>query len=122
MAKKDELNFENENKIAPSEKLKALQAAMDKIEKSFGKGSIMKMGDESVEQVEVIPSGSIGLNVALALAAIPADVSLKSTVRNLPVKRLWLSMPLPKHKKQVALPHSLMQNMHSTVSMLPSWV
>ena len=51
MAKKDELNFENENKIAPSEKLKALQAAMDKIEKSFGKGSIMKMGDESVEQV-----------------------------------------------------------------------
>ena len=47
-----------------SEKLKALQAAMDKIEKSFGKGSIMKMGDESVEQVEVIPTGSIGLNVA----------------------------------------------------------
>ena len=62
MAKKDELNFENENNMASSEKLKALQAAMDKIEKSFGKGSIMKMGDESVEQVEVIPSGSIGLN------------------------------------------------------------
>ena len=61
MAKKDELNFENENNMASSEKLKALQAAMDKIEKSFGKGSIMKMGDESVEQVEVIPSGSIGL-------------------------------------------------------------
>ncbi|MDC7183611.1 DNA recombination/repair protein RecA, partial [Bacteroides cellulosilyticus] len=55
MAKKDELNFENENNMASSEKLKALQAAMDKIEKSFGKGSIMKMGDESVEQVEVIP-------------------------------------------------------------------
>ena len=59
MAKKDELNFENENNMASSEKLKALQAAMDKIEKSFGKGSIMKMGDESVEQVEVIPSRSI---------------------------------------------------------------
>ena len=55
MAKKDELNFENENNMASSEKLKALQAAMDKIEKSFGKGSIMKMGDESVEQVVVIP-------------------------------------------------------------------
>ena len=54
MAKKDELNFENGNNMAASEKLKALQAAMDKIEKSFGKGSIMKMGDESVEQVEVI--------------------------------------------------------------------
>ena len=71
MAKKDELNFENENKIAPSEKLKALQAAMDKIEKSFGKGYIMKMGDESVEQVEVIPMGSIGLNVALGVGGYP---------------------------------------------------
>ena len=63
MAKKDELNFENGSNLASGEKLKALQAAMDKIEKSFGKGSIMKMGDESVEQVEVIPTGSIGLNV-----------------------------------------------------------
>ena len=52
MAKKDELNFENGSNLASGEKLKALQAAMDKIEKSFGKGSIMKMGDESVEQVE----------------------------------------------------------------------
>ena len=43
MAKKDELNFETDNKMASSEKLKALQAAMEKIEKSFGKGSIMKM-------------------------------------------------------------------------------
>ena len=71
MAKKDELNFENENNMASSEKLKALQAAMDKIEKSSGKGSIMKMGDESVEQVEVIPSGSIGLNVALGVGGYP---------------------------------------------------
>ena len=46
MAKKDELNFENGGNMAAGEKLKALQAAMDKIEKSFGKGSIMKMGEE----------------------------------------------------------------------------
>ena len=73
MAKKDELIFENENgsKMAPSEKLKALQVAMDKIEKSFGKGSIMKMGDGIVEQVEVIPTGSIGLNVALGVGGYP---------------------------------------------------
>ena len=71
MAKKDELNFENGNNMAGSEKLKALQPAMDKIEKSFGKGSIMKMGDESVEQVEVIPTGSIGLNVALGVGGYP---------------------------------------------------
>ena len=71
MAKKDELNFENGSNLASGEKLKALQAAMYKIEKSFGKGSIMKMGDESVEQVEVIPTGSIGLNVALGVGGYP---------------------------------------------------
>ena len=72
MAKKDELNFETDNnKMASSEKLKALQATMDKIEKSFGKGSIMKMGDEVVEQMEVIPSGSIGLNAALGVGGYP---------------------------------------------------
>ena len=71
MAKKDELNFETDNKMASSEKLKALQAAMEKIEKSFGKGSIMNMGDDSVEQVEVIPTGSIALNVALGVGGYP---------------------------------------------------
>ena len=71
MAKKDELNFENGSNLASGEKLKALQAAMAKIEKDFGKGSIMKMGDESVEQVEVIPTGSIGLNVALGVGGYP---------------------------------------------------
>ena len=54
-----------------SEKLKALQAAMDKIEKSFGKGSIMKMGDDHVQEVEVIPTGSIALNAALGVGGYP---------------------------------------------------
>lgn len=71
MAKKDELNFETDNNMASSEKLKALQAAMEKIEKNFGKGSIMKMGDDSVEQVEVIPTGSIALNAALGVGGYP---------------------------------------------------
>lgn len=46
---------------------------MDKIEKSFGKGSIMKMGEEVVEQVEVIPTGSIALNAALGVGGYPAE-------------------------------------------------
>ncbi len=54
-----------------ADKLKALRAAMDKIEKSYGKGSIMKLGDEQVENVEVIPSGSIGLNAALGVGGYP---------------------------------------------------
>jgi len=54
-----------------NEKLKALQAAMAKIEKDFGKGSIMKLGDEHVENVEVIPTGSIALNAALGVGGYP---------------------------------------------------
>ena len=53
------------------DKLKALQAAMSKIEKDFGKGSIMKMGDAQVEPVDVIPTGSIALNAALGLGGYP---------------------------------------------------
>ncbi len=58
--------------FSPSqEKLKALQAAMDKIEKSYGKGSIMKMGDDHVEEIAVISTGSIGLNAALGVGGFP---------------------------------------------------
>lgn len=73
MAKeKDELNFEESNKkVVSNDKLKALQAAMDKIEKNFGKGSIMKMGDEVIEDIDVIPTGSIGLNAALGVGGYP---------------------------------------------------
>ncbi len=53
------------------EKQKALRATMDKIEKTYGKGSIMKMGDEEVVQTEVISSGSIALNVALGVGGYP---------------------------------------------------
>lgn len=52
-------------------KLNALQQALGKIEKSFGRGAIMKLGDDSVENVEVIPSGSIGLNYALGVGGYP---------------------------------------------------
>ena len=54
-----------------TDKLKALEAAMAKIEKDFGRGSIMKMGDDHVEDVEVIPTGSIGLNAALGVGGYP---------------------------------------------------
>lgn len=53
------------------EKLKALQLAMDKIEKDHGKGTIMKMGDTKVEEVPVISTGSIGLNNALGVGGFP---------------------------------------------------
>ncbi|MCC8132556.1 MAG: recombinase RecA [Tannerellaceae bacterium] len=59
-------------KEAPNaDKIKALRAAMDKIEKSYGKGSIMKLGEDSVENIEVISSGSIALNAALGVGGYP---------------------------------------------------
>jgi len=62
---------ETQNPAANIERLKALQAAMDKIEKNFGRGSIMKLGDDNVESVDVIPTGSIGLNAALGVGGFP---------------------------------------------------
>lgn len=113
MAKKDELNFEADNKKGSSEKLKALQAAMEKIEKNFGKGSIMKMGDESVEQVEVIPTGSIGLNVALGVGGYPRGRIIEIYGPESSGKRHSPFMPSPKRKKPEG---SLLSSMRSTRS------
>ena len=60
-----------EKKIPSAEKLKALHLAMAKIDKEFGKGAIMKLGDDKIEDVPVIPSGSVGLNVALGVGGYP---------------------------------------------------
>lgn len=61
-----------EDKKTPSaEKLKALQNAMEKIDKQFGKGAIMKLGDDKIEDVPVIPTGSVGLNIALGVGGYP---------------------------------------------------
>jgi recombination protein RecA len=62
---------EEKNVDGKSEKLKALQAALDKIEKDFGKGTIMKMGDKVVENIPVISSGSIGIDHALGIGGYP---------------------------------------------------
>ena len=68
MAKKEE----NKEQLTPQEqKMKALQAALAKIEKDFGKGAIMKMGEEKIVNVDVIPTGSIGLNAALGVGGYP---------------------------------------------------
>ena len=67
MAKK----VEGEAQNSQQEKMKALQAALSKIEKDFGKGSIMKLGEENIDNVDVIPTGSIGLNAALGVGGYP---------------------------------------------------
>lgn len=53
------------------DKLKALQLTMDKLEKTYGKGTVMKLGDDAVEQVEIIPTGSLTLDLALGIGGFP---------------------------------------------------
>jgi recombination protein RecA len=53
------------------EKLKALQLTIDKLEKTYGKGTVMKMNDKNIEGVEAIPTGSIGLDMALGIGGLP---------------------------------------------------
>lgn len=105
-----------------ADKLKALRAAMDKIEKNYGKGSIMKLGDESVENIEVIPTGSIALNAALGVGGYPKGrvIEIYGPDRNHPVRQLLRSMRLPRHRKMVVLRHLSMRNMLSTVFMQKS--
>lgn len=53
------------------EKLKALELTISKLEKSFGKGIIMKLGDKAVVKVDAIPTGSMGLDIALGIGGLP---------------------------------------------------
>ncbi|MBI2720954.1 MAG: recombinase RecA [Bacteroidetes bacterium] len=54
-----------------TEKLKALQLTLDKLEKTYGKGTIMKLGDKKVEPMEAISTGSLGLDIALGIGGLP---------------------------------------------------
>ncbi len=60
-----------EDKENKKQKLKALELTIDKLEKTYGKGAIMKLGDKVVEHVDVIPSGSIALDIALGVGGYP---------------------------------------------------
>ena len=57
--------------MSNADKLKALQLTLDKLEKSYGKGTIMKLGDTVIEPTEVISTGSIGLDIALGVGGLP---------------------------------------------------
>ena len=57
--------------MSSAEKLKALQLTLDKLEKSYGKGTIMKLGDSVIEPTEVISTGSLGLDIALGVGGLP---------------------------------------------------
>lgn len=62
---------ENSTDTSKLEKLKVLQSTIDKIEKNYGKGSIMKLGDKPAVEVNVISTGSLGLDIALGIGGLP---------------------------------------------------
>ncbi len=70
MSKEKETVKEKENGVG-KEKLKALQLTLDKLEKTYGKGTVMKLTDDSVEKIEAISTGSLGLDVALGIGGLP---------------------------------------------------
>jgi len=71
MAKENKETKEIKEVAVASEKVKALQLTLDKLEKTYGKGTIMKLGDNVIEPLEFIPTGSIGLDVALGIGGFP---------------------------------------------------
>lgn len=79
MAKEKELNnveimektHSDSKKSISAEKMKALQMTLERLEKTYGKGSIMRLGDSRVEQTEVIPTGSLSLDLALGVGGFP---------------------------------------------------
>lgn len=71
MAKKETVKKDKSNLDPRAAKLEALAGAMSLIEKNYGKGAIMKLGDEKIEDIDVVPTGSIGLNWALGVGGFP---------------------------------------------------
>ena len=80
-----------------SEKMKALEAALGQIEKQFGKGSVMKLGDYTAMNVESIPTGALSLDIALGIGGIPRGRIIEvfgpesSGKTTLPVLKIYLA-------------------------------
>lgn len=91
---------------------------MEKLDKTFGKGTVMKLGDDAVEQVEVIPSGSLTLDMALGVNGYPKGRIIEIYGPNLQVKQRWQFTPSLRCKNKVVLQLLLMQNMLLINSML----
>ena len=86
-----------------SDKKKAIETAMQQIEKLYGKGSIMRYGDNAEPNVEAIPTGSLALDVALGIGGVAQGAaSSRFTVRNPPVRPPWPCMSWPRPRSGAA--------------------
>lgn len=91
-----------ESAAPASDKKKALETAMAQIEKAYGKGSIMRLGDNADIVVEAIPTGSLSLDLALGIGGVPRGASSKSTAPSPPVRLPWPSTSWPRPRSGAA--------------------
>ena len=92
------------------EKSKALAAALGQIEKQFGKGSIMKLGDTQALDVEAVSTGSLSLDVALGIGGLPMGRIVEIFGPESSGKTTLTLSSSPKHKKKAKPVHLLMRN------------
>src|ERR1700730_2126178 len=100
--------------MSSAEKLKALQLTLDKLEKSYGKGTIMKLGDTAIEPIDVISTGSIGLDIALGVGGLPKGRVVEIYGPESSGKTTLAIHAIAESQKQVALPLLLTRSMPST--------
>lgn len=103
MAKNDEKTKEEKNKN--------VEKTIKKLKSRFGDGAIMRLNDDQAEDVEVIPTGSMGLDKALGVGGLPADELPRFTARKHPVRLRWHCISLPKRKSRTVLPPLLTPSM-----------
>ena len=116
MAKKTKKTEEITKKFG-DERRKALDDALKNIEKDFGKGAVMRLGERAEQKVQVMSSGSLALDIALGAGGYPKGRISKFTDQNHQVKQLLPFMQLLRHKKKVELLPLSMQNMPLTLLM-----
>ena len=95
------------------DKLKALDAAISQIEKQYGKGSVMKLGDESNRMnVETVPTGALSLDIALGLGGLPKGRIIEIYGPESSVRRPLPCMQSLRYRSVEELPDLLMLSMH----------
>ncbi len=90
MAKKPGKKLEDITKKFGDERKKALDDALKSIEKDFGKGAVMRLGERAEQKVQVMSSGSLSIDIALGAGGYPKAVSLRFTVQRAQVRQLLL--------------------------------
>lgn len=106
---------------ANADKLKVLNAVMEKIEKDFGKGSIMRMNSEEIADIPVIPTGSVTLDMALGVGGYPKGRVIEIYGPESSGKTTLAIHAIAEAQKQAASRHSSMLNMHSTAFTHRNW-